>query len=256
MKSGRLSPPRKPCQSNATGQRAELPGRFKWALTTIWQAPNQESETGKLDCLLHSDPLLLQFDRGVGVNRRLPLLGRGSSCRETAMRIRPLFLPVLGWFCGLLPLEAQQAPAPAPAGTYFGLLSLVRYDLPVGRSDGYAPTRQLAQRQTGQDGVDWPDLTLNGAPIFRAGAEEKIALRLRSGASAASPFQLKEDDRIEPGTIGCARSKGAAGCGTSTPPTRRRGRRTRARRCRGATSSGPFRCASPAEGAPVKIVRA
>lgn len=111
----------------------------------------------------------------------------------------PAFVPPSARLVLRSPPARGAASARARAGTYFGLLSLVRYDLPVGRSDGYAPTRQLAQRQTGQDGVDWPDLTLNGAPIFRAGAEEKIALRLRSGASAASPFQLKEDDRLEPG---------------------------------------------------------
>src|SRR5207249_4706479 len=46
---------------------------------------------------------------------------------------------------------------------------------------------------------DWPDLTLNGEPIFRAGPEEKIPLRLRAGATGSSFFQIKEDDRIEPG---------------------------------------------------------
>jgi hypothetical protein len=80
-----------------------------------------------------------------------------------------------------------------------GVLSLVRYDLPLGGSSGYAPTRQLAQAREGQDAVEWPDLTLSGRPIFRGRAEEKIPLRLRAGAEAASYFQNRTDEVLQPG---------------------------------------------------------
>ncbi|MHA3774033.1 hypothetical protein ACXR0O_21100 [Verrucomicrobiota bacterium sgz303538] len=72
--------------------------------------------------------------------------------------------------------------------------------MPRGLSDGYAPTRQLAKRDPdAPDAVDWPDFTLNGQPIFRGRAEERIPLKLRKGAEAASFFQLPSDDLIQPG---------------------------------------------------------
>ncbi len=88
----------------------------------------------------------------------------------------------------------------APAVTLSGTLSLVRYDMPIGLSDGYAPTRQLAARKSnGPDVVDWPELTLDGKPIFREAAEETLALALHSGPEAASPFQSPTDSVIQPG---------------------------------------------------------
>ncbi len=91
-----------------------------------------------------------------------------------------------------------QSPAkPAPA--FIGQLSLVRYDMPIGLSDGYAPTRQLAVAKADEDAVDWPDFTLNDAPIFRGKSEEKIELKSRSGAEAKPLFQARGDDVIQPG---------------------------------------------------------
>jgi hypothetical protein len=82
---------------------------------------------------------------------------------------------------------------------FTGKLNLVRYDLPLGNSDGYAPTRHLAQRKDGSDAVDWPDFTLNGKPIFRAGAEEERPLLMQRGAQAAGLFQREGDNIIQPG---------------------------------------------------------
>jgi len=83
---------------------------------------------------------------------------------------------------------------------FTGQLSLVRYDMPIGRSTGLAPTRQLAQRSPEAPvAVDWPDLTLNGQPIFRDRAEEQVPLKLRAGGEAASPFQMPGDDVLQPG---------------------------------------------------------
>lgn len=92
---------------------------------------------------------------------------------------------------------SQETPSPVPAFT--GELSLVRYDLPRGFSDGYAPTRQLAVRKDGENAVEWPDLTLNGAPIFRKGAQESLPLRLRRGAEARPLFQQASDEVVQPG---------------------------------------------------------
>lgn len=94
------------------------------------------------------------------------------------------------------PATPPATPAPQP---FIGQLMLVRYDMPRGRSDGYAPTRQLAKRRDDQDAIDWPELTLNGRPIFRDKVEEKIELPLRKGREFASPFQLEKDDVIQPG---------------------------------------------------------
>lgn len=89
---------------------------------------------------------------------------------------------------------------PSSQETYKAQLSLVRYDMPRGLSDGYAPTRQLARRTTDRaEAVDWPDFTLNGKPLFRKGAQEEVTLKLRNRADASSPFQLAGDDLIEPG---------------------------------------------------------
>ena len=115
------------------------------------------------------------------------------------MCIRRMLPLIAGAAVLLASARAQQKNPPTPPSGYTGLFSLVRYDLPVGRSDGYAPTRQLAERRGGENAVDWPDLTFNGVPIFRNGAEEKIVLNLRAGAAASSFFQVKEDDKIEPG---------------------------------------------------------
>ena len=97
-----------------------------------------------------------------------------------------------------LPVFAQSLPSES-APPYTGEISLVRYDMPRGLSDGYAPTRQPAQRKDGPDAVDWPDFTLNGQPLWRDGSVATMPLRLRKGAEAASPFRQAGDDLIEPG---------------------------------------------------------
>src|SRR5881394_2019640 len=79
---------------------------------------------------------------------------------------------------------AQEKPTPVITAE----LSLVRYDLPRGLGDGFAPTRQLAQRREGQDAVEWPDCTLNGQPVFRGKSVEPANMRLRTGGEAKSPF--------------------------------------------------------------------
>jgi len=93
---------------------------------------------------------------------------------------------------------AEEKPPSAPS-VFTGELNLVRYDMPRGRSDGYAPTRQLARRRDGPDAVDWPDFTLNGQPAFRSRPDEKVELKLRKGGAAASLFQASGDDIIQPG---------------------------------------------------------
>lgn len=117
-------------------------------------------------------------------------------------------LPLLAVSAALIAAaSAQEKPAnsPSPASstsapeTFAAQLALVRYDSPIGRSDGYAPTRQLAQRKGGDEAIDWPDLSLNGRPIFRGGAEERVELKLRRGADAAAFFNATGDDVIQPG---------------------------------------------------------
>jgi hypothetical protein len=98
------------------------------------------------------------------------------------------------------PAKAAATPAsPAPPSQFTALVRLVRYDLPIADSDGFAPTHQIATRKLGQDAVDWPDFTLNGKPLFKTASEERVVLPLRTGAAAAPYFQAKNDDRIEPG---------------------------------------------------------
>jgi hypothetical protein len=99
----------------------------------------------------------------------------------------------------LAPLSGAPAADPPTLAPFIGQLSLVRYDLPLAFSDGLAPTRQPAQRKDGTDAVEWPDLTLNGQPIFRGKSEEQLPLKLHAGTEAASPFQLPTDDVLQPG---------------------------------------------------------
>ncbi len=54
-------------------------------------------------------------------------------------------------------------------------------------------------RGTVQDAVEWPEFTLNGQPVFRGGAEEKVKLKLRRGAEAKPLFQAAGDDVVQPG---------------------------------------------------------
>ena len=94
--------------------------------------------------------------------------------------------------CGVVP--AAESPT-----AFVGELSLVRYDIPRGGSDGFAPTRQLAKRVDGPNAVDWPAFTLNGQPIFRDRAEEKSEFHPPAPADSKSYFQVPADSVIEPG---------------------------------------------------------
>lgn len=94
---------------------------------------------------------------------------------------------------------AQEKPAATPAPPPAAQLTLVRYDLPRGMSDGFAPTRQPARRKEGADAVEWPSFTLNGKPIWTAQSEATVPLLLRKGAEANSLFRMTGDDVIEPG---------------------------------------------------------
>lgn len=106
---------------------------------------------------------------------------------------------ILASFLSLLFLALGRVAAAQEPAAYTGVLELVRYDMPIGLSTGYAPTRQLAQKREGDDAVDWPDLTLNGQPAFTDGPRWRIPLRLRQGAEAKNPLQTPSDDVIRPG---------------------------------------------------------
>ena len=95
----------------------------------------------------------------------------------------------------ILGIHAADAP-PVP---FVGKLCIVRYDMPLGFSDGLAPTRQPAKRKETEDGVEWPDFTLNGQPVFRGKSEEQLPLKFHQGGEALSPFQLPTDDVLQPG---------------------------------------------------------
>ncbi len=90
-------------------------------------------------------------------------------------------------------------------------MSLVRFDAPLGGSDGFAQTRQFAKRIDGPNAVDWPDFTLNGKPIFCDRAEEQIELNVPASADAKSFFQIDGDNVIEPGGHWFRAMQGIAG---------------------------------------------
>lgn len=81
-----------------------------------------------------------------------------------------------------------------------GQFTLARYDMPL-RSNGFAPTRQPARRKPGPDAVDWPDITLDGRPLFRGevGRETDVALPIRTGRESMPLFRQSYDHVIEPG---------------------------------------------------------
>jgi hypothetical protein len=128
------------------------------------------------------------------------------------MRPFRLLLPALLAGLALVSTQAQKPASPPakatpaapgadtpPGNVFFGILSLVRYDSPAAQSNGFAPTRLLAAGKAGEETIDWPELTLNGQPIFRTGADATVPLTLHKGAEAASPFQANTDDVIQPG---------------------------------------------------------
>ena len=95
-----------------------------------------------------------------------------------------------------LTLTAQAAPTRAP---WHFTMFLVRWDAPLGFKDGYGHTRQSVQRVPGPDAVDWPQMSLNGRPLFGDKAEEAVTLPLRTGGEATPLFQQPTDDTIQPG---------------------------------------------------------
>ena len=73
-------------------------------------------------------------------------------------------------------------------------LSLVRADMPVGNTPRNGHTRQTAQRKSGPDAVDWPEMKLNiGADktqtLWKNGAEETAVLPCREGNEGRAMFQ-------------------------------------------------------------------
>jgi hypothetical protein len=86
-----------------------------------------------------------------------------------------------------------------PAVLYRVDLSLGRYDMPEANTDGYGRIHQVAQRRGGPDAIDWPQMTLEGTPLFQQDAKETRFIRKRIGAEAMSKFEQDGDPVIEPG---------------------------------------------------------
>lgn len=86
-----------------------------------------------------------------------------------------------------------------PAPTHPVNLALVRWDQPIGRQEGYGRTRRTAQKVAGPDAVDWPQITLDGAPIFAQSGEERRDLPLRENGKERPLFQQAYDQVLQPG---------------------------------------------------------
>lgn len=80
-------------------------------------------------------------------------------------------------------------------------LTLGRFDMPKAGTNGYGHLHQIAQRRDGPDAMDWPQVTLDGAPLFAEGdrAMQTRFIRKRVGAEAMSKFEQGGDCIIEPG---------------------------------------------------------
>ena len=83
-------------------------------------------------------------------------------------------------------------------------LSLVRADMPTGNMPRNGHTRQTAQRRSGPDAVDWPEMKLKiGAnqtqTLWKNGAEETAVLPCREGNEGRAMFQREDDAVIAPG---------------------------------------------------------
>ncbi len=135
-----------------------------------------------------------------GPPERFPLSKRGKCAHPFAQRPMPRRPPIfaVALFAAFCAASAQDKPATPPPPPV-AQLTLVRYDMPRGLSDGFAPTRQPARRKEGPDAVDWPGFTLNGKPLWTAQSEATVPLPLRRGAEANSLFRMPGDDVIEPG---------------------------------------------------------
>jgi len=88
-----------------------------------------------------------------------------------------------------------------PQVLYRTKLTLGRFDMPVASTQGYGHIHQTAVRIPGPDAVDWPQMTLDGAPLFQTGdkAEQISFIRKRVGKEAMSKFEQDGDCIIEPG---------------------------------------------------------
>jgi hypothetical protein len=78
-------------------------------------------------------------------------------------------------------------------------MALVRFDQPIGFQEGYGRTRVTAQKAAGPDAVDWPQITLDGKPIFALSGEQDVDLPLRENGKERPLFQQPYDQIIEPG---------------------------------------------------------
>src|SRR5689334_17019629 len=94
-----------------------------------------------------------------------------------------LAIALFAVFCAA---SAQEKPAASSSPSLPAQLTLVRYDMPRGLSDGFAPTRFSARRKEGADAVEWPSFTLNGKPLWAAEGEATVPLKLRKGSDANS----------------------------------------------------------------------
>ncbi|HEY0072870.1 MAG TPA: LamG-like jellyroll fold domain-containing protein [Abditibacteriaceae bacterium] len=83
--------------------------------------------------------------------------------------------------------------------THLVKMALVRFDQPIGFQEGYGRTRLTAQKVAGPDAVDWPQITLDGKPIFALSGEQDVDLPLRENGKERSLFQQPYDQIIEPG---------------------------------------------------------
>lgn len=77
--------------------------------------------------------------------------------------------------------------------------ALVRWDQPIGGQEGYGRTRRAAQKVAGPDAVDWPQITLDGKPVFEKSSEEDKDLTLRENGKERPLFQQPYDQVVQPG---------------------------------------------------------
>ncbi len=86
-----------------------------------------------------------------------------------------------------------------PPPKHYVNLSLVRFDSPKGFTEHYGSTRQLAERRPGPDAVDWPTITVEGAPLFQKSAEDGREFLLREDPMSRPLFRQPYDPALQPG---------------------------------------------------------
>ncbi len=86
-----------------------------------------------------------------------------------------------------------------PAPSHPVSMALVRFDQPIGAQEGYGRTRRAAQKVAGPDAFDWPQITLDGKPVFMASSEERRDLPLREKGQERPLFQQTYDQVLQPG---------------------------------------------------------